>query len=38
LAGGDPNHAETKEVASEGSAQFKQLLRAFIRAHDPAIA
>ena len=38
LAGGDPTHAETKEVATEGSANFKQLLRAFIRAHDPAAA
>ena len=34
LAGGDPSHAETKEVAAEGSANFKRLLRAFIRAHD----
>jgi purine-nucleoside phosphorylase len=34
LSGGDPSHAETKEVASEGSANFKRLLRAFIRAHD----
>ena len=32
LSGGDPSHAETKEVANEGSAKFKQLLRAFIRA------
>ena len=38
LAGGDPSHAETKEVAAEGSANFKRLLRAFIRAHDPARA
>lgn len=30
LAGGDPSHAETKEVAGEGSANFKRLLRAFI--------
>jgi purine-nucleoside phosphorylase len=37
LAGGDPSHTETKEVAEEGSAHFKRLLRAFIRAHDPAI-
>jgi purine-nucleoside phosphorylase len=36
LAGGDPSHAETKEVANEGSAKFKQLLRAFIRAHEPS--
>jgi purine-nucleoside phosphorylase len=38
LAGGDPTHAETKQVAAEGSAKFKRLLRAFIRAHDPARA
>jgi purine-nucleoside phosphorylase len=38
LSGGDPTHAETKEVASEGSAKFKQLLRAFISAHEPAAA
>jgi purine-nucleoside phosphorylase len=38
LSGGDPTHAETKEVAAEGSASFKRLLRAFIRAHDPASA
>ena len=38
LAGGDPSHAETKEVAAEGSANFKRLLRAFVRAHDPARA
>ena len=31
IAGGDPSHAETKEVANEGSAKFKQLLRAFIK-------
>jgi purine-nucleoside phosphorylase len=36
LAGGDPTHTETKEVAAEGSVNFKRLLRAFIRAHDPA--
>jgi purine-nucleoside phosphorylase len=34
LAGGDPTHAETKETASAGSANFKRLLRAFIAAHD----
>ena len=34
LAGGDPSHAETKEAAAEGSANFKRLLRVFIRAHD----
>ncbi len=38
LAGGDPSHAETKEVANEGSANFKRLLRAFIGAHDEASA
>jgi purine-nucleoside phosphorylase len=38
LAGGNPTHAETKEVAAEGSANFKRLLRAFIRAHGPATA
>jgi purine-nucleoside phosphorylase len=38
LAGGDPTHGETKEVAAQGSAKFKRLLRAFIRAHDPARA
>jgi purine-nucleoside phosphorylase len=32
LAGGDPTHAETKEVAALGAANFKLLLRAFIRA------
>jgi purine-nucleoside phosphorylase len=36
LSGGDPTHAETKEVAAEGSASFKRLLRAFIRAHGSA--
>ena len=36
LSGGDPTHAETKEVAAAGSARFKQLLRAFIKAHDQA--
>jgi purine-nucleoside phosphorylase len=34
LAGGDPSHAETKEMANEGSARFKKLLREFIKAHD----
>jgi purine-nucleoside phosphorylase len=38
LSGGDPSHAETKEVANEGSAKFKQLLRAFIRAHDDSVS
>jgi purine-nucleoside phosphorylase len=33
LSGGDPSHAETKEVANEGSAKFKRLLRGFIRVH-----
>jgi len=31
LAGGDPSHHETKEVALAGSTQFKRLLRAYIR-------
>jgi purine-nucleoside phosphorylase len=30
LAGGDPSHAETKQVALDGSRQFKRLLRGFI--------
>jgi len=30
LSGGDPSHNETKEVALEGSVQFKRLLRGFI--------
>jgi purine-nucleoside phosphorylase len=38
LSGGDPSHAETKEYAALGSARFKQLLRAFIVAHEPAAA
>jgi purine-nucleoside phosphorylase len=38
LSGGDPSHAETKEVAAAGSASFKQLLRAFIKAHAPGPA
>ena len=31
LAGGDPSHHETKELALLGSANFKKLLRAFLR-------
>jgi purine-nucleoside phosphorylase len=31
LSGGDPSHQETKEVALAGSANFKRLLRAFLR-------
>ena len=38
LSGGDPSHAETKEMANEGSARFKKLLRAFIKAHDASAA
>jgi purine-nucleoside phosphorylase len=30
LAGGDPSHHETKELALAGSANFKRLLRAFL--------
>ena len=33
LSGGDPSHAETQEFAARGSAEFRRLLRAFIRAH-----
>lgn len=33
LAGGDPSHHETQEVALLGSKQFKALLRGFIAAH-----
>ena len=32
LSGGDPSHAETQEFAARGSADFRRLLRAFIRA------
>jgi purine-nucleoside phosphorylase len=32
LAGGDPSHAETQEVAAKAAENFKRLLRAFIRA------
>ena len=31
LSGGDPSHAETQEYAAKGSADFRRLLRAFIR-------
>jgi purine-nucleoside phosphorylase len=31
LAGGDPSHAETQEVAGRAADRFKRLLRAFIR-------
>jgi purine-nucleoside phosphorylase len=31
LAGGDPSHRETKELALAGSTNFKRLLRAFLR-------
>ena len=32
LSGGDPSHEETREYAARGSAEFRRLLRAFIRA------
>ena len=32
LAGGDPSHDETQEVAAKAADQFKRLLRGFIRA------
>ena len=31
LAGGDPSHEETQEVAARAADAFKRLLRAFIR-------
>ena len=31
LSGGDPSHEETQEFAARGSAEFRRLLRAFIR-------
>jgi purine-nucleoside phosphorylase len=31
LSGGDPSHEETQEYAARGSAEFRRLLRAFIR-------
>jgi purine-nucleoside phosphorylase len=31
LSGGDPSHTETQEYAAKGSAEFRRLLRAFIR-------
>ena len=33
LSGGDPSHAETQEYAARGSAEFRRLLRGFVRAH-----
>jgi purine-nucleoside phosphorylase len=33
LAGGDPSHEETQEVAAKASDAFKRLLRGFIRAY-----
>jgi len=36
LYGGNPSHEETQEVARQGSANFKALLRAFIAAHREA--
>ena len=32
LSGGDPSHEETQEFAARGSAEFRRLLRAFVRA------
>ena len=32
LSGGNPSHEETQEYAARGSAEFRRLLRAFIRA------
>lgn len=32
LSGGDPSHEETQAYAARGSAEFRRLLRAFIRA------
>src|SRR5580693_5163457 len=31
LSGGDPSHEETQEFAARGSAEFRRLLRAFIK-------
>ncbi len=31
LSGGDPSHAETQEYAAKGSADFRRLLRAFVK-------
>jgi purine-nucleoside phosphorylase len=33
LSGGDPSHAETQQFAARGSAEFRRLLRGFVRAH-----
>jgi purine-nucleoside phosphorylase len=33
LSGGDPSHAETQDYAARGSAEFRRLLRGFVRAH-----
>jgi purine-nucleoside phosphorylase len=33
LSGGDPSHEETTEYAARGSAEFRRLLRGFVRAH-----
>ena len=32
LSGGDPSHEETQEFAARGSADFRRLLRAFVKA------
>jgi purine-nucleoside phosphorylase len=34
VAGGNPSHGETKDVALSGSVALKRLLRAFVRSHD----
>ena len=36
IGGGNPSHAETKNVAVSGSIGLKRLLRAFLRARDDA--
>jgi purine-nucleoside phosphorylase len=36
LAGGDPSHEETQEVAAQAADRFKRLLRAFIRSYPVA--
>ena len=33
LSGGDPSHEETQEYAARGSAEFRRLLRGFVKAH-----
>ena len=38
LSGGDPSHEETQAVAARGSREFRALLKAFIAAHEEAVA